>query len=46
MHMFVLVLNRIELDGLYLNFVLCLVFKEEYNRMNGSGILQGPALTG
>ena len=46
-HMFVLVLNRIEqnLDSLYLNFVLCLVFNEEYKRMNGSGILQGLALT-
>ena len=33
---------ELNLDGLYLNFVLCLVFKEEYNRMNGScGQLNG-----
>lgn len=36
---------ELNLDSLYLNFVLCLVFKEEYKRMNGSGILQGLALT-
>lgn len=36
---------ELNLDSLHLNFVLCLVFKEEYNRMNGSGVLQGPALT-